>query len=412
VRAARAILATLAALLLLAGPAAAATRPPAISAPSAIVMDADTGDVAYAKAPDQERPIASTTKLMTALVALEAHDLSDIVVAPRYDAMPAESRLGLVPGERMSMADLMRALLIVSANDAAYTIAKHVGGSEAAFVRRMNRRARQLHLDHTHYANAIGLDEAGNYSTARDLAHLAIKLRASRFFRRTVDTEHTTLRTGIHPREITNRNTLLFDAPWVNGVKTGHTTQAGDVLVSSAKRHGVDLVAVVLDDPSKPARDADSLALLRYGFTRYHRATAVQWGQVLAHVPIAHRPGALLPVQASRTVRRVVRRGDHFKLDVEVPTQVDGPISDGQRVGTLLITERGHHVARIGLLAGMAVPAANLERRTQDVLTTPWTLLVLAAVLVVATLAGGRRRRPPGDAPDRPPRHGTKAGAT
>jgi D-alanyl-D-alanine carboxypeptidase (penicillin-binding protein 5/6) len=387
----------------LAAPAAAPAAPPAISAPSAIVVDATTGDVAYAKDPDARRPIASTTKLMTALVALEDGDLDATVRAPRYRGLVIESRMGLLPGERIALADLVRGLLVASANDAAFAIADAVGGSQQSFVRRMNRRAQQLGLENTSFANPVGLDDPSNYSTARDLTTLTRELRRYAFFRRTVDAERVRLESGARPRTLENRNTLLLRAPWIDGVKTGFTSSAGDVLVASGKRRGVKLISAVLGEPSKPARDADSFALLKYGFSRYHRLRAVVRGDVYARVPIAHRAGAVLPLEASRSVRGVVRRGERFGYRQDVPAEVDGPISAGERVGRLVVTLRGEEVATVPLSAGLDVPAASVARKTQDLLTQPWILVVFAGLIVVLALAS-RARRPPPAREERPRR--------
>ena len=158
---------------------------------------------------DERRSIASTTKLMTALLTLEHAKLSDIFTAADYFPAPAESQIGLQPGERMTVRDLMRGLLVESANDAAVTLAEGVSGSKRAFVRAMNRRAQQLKLTNTHYANPIGLDESGNYSSARDLVHLAVVLRTNRFFRTTTDRPAVRLTTGNRTRTFANRNTLV-----------------------------------------------------------------------------------------------------------------------------------------------------------------------------------------------------------
>ena len=184
----RAALLAALAVLLLAAPAQAAERPcpDYIQAPSAIVIETSTGVVACSRNADERRSIASTTKLMTALLTLERAKLSDTFTAARYFPGPGESRIQLQPGERMRVRDLMRGLLIESANDAAVTLAEGVSGSRGAFVKAMNRRAKQLKLTNTHYANPIGLDEAGNYSSARDLVRLATILRTNRFFRTTV----------------------------------------------------------------------------------------------------------------------------------------------------------------------------------------------------------------------------------
>ncbi len=231
--------------------AGAATARPSLSAQTAIVVDATTGDVLYARAANRERPIASTTKLMTALLTLERISLGDMLAAPPYQAAPAESQIGLKSGERMSVRDLLRALLLPSANDAAATLAQGVGGSTSRFVRDMNRRARQLKLRHTHYSNPVGLDEGRNYSSAADLVTLARRLRRNAFFRHTTDLAKARLRTGDHVRTVVNRNTLIGRYPFVDGVKTGHTNQAGYVLVGSATRRGVNVISAVLAMPTR-----------------------------------------------------------------------------------------------------------------------------------------------------------------
>ena len=180
--------------------------------------------------------MASTTKLMTALLTLENTRPAEVFTAADYDAAPVESQIGLRPGERMTVGDLTKALLLESANDAAVTLAEGVSGTREAFVARMNERAAELGLDSTSYANPIGFDDPLNYSTARDLATLAVKLLRRPRFARTVDTPVAELDSGARPRVIDNRNTLLASHPFVSGVKTGHTQQAGYVLIGAAER--------------------------------------------------------------------------------------------------------------------------------------------------------------------------------
>ena len=233
----RTLVAALLAVLVVAAPARAQDdAPPAVSAPSAIVMEASTGDVLYQRDATERRPIASTTKLMTALLTMENSELSDIVPASDYIASPIESRLDLRPGEKLSVADLLRGLMLESANDAAVTLGEHVAGSTPKFVKMMNRRARELKLRDTHYTNPIGLDAPGNYSSAYDLARLAMQLRKHSFIRKIADRRSATLSTGRPRPPVENRNTLLGKDAAVNGLKTGHTTQAGYVLVGTRKK--------------------------------------------------------------------------------------------------------------------------------------------------------------------------------
>ena len=255
-----AVIGLLVLLVAWAAPAAAAPPPtPELSAKSAIVINAANGEVLYAQAAHRKRAIASTTKLMTALLTLDSVSLRDQFAAPVYRASPAEVTIGLQPGERMTVRDLMRALLLPSANDAAATLAQGVAGSRARFVRMMNRRARQLGLSDTHYSNPVGLDVGRNYSSAADLVTLARRLRRDAFFRHTTNLVQARLRSGNHPRTVVNRDDLVAKYRFINGVKTGHTNKAGYVLVGSGTKNGVTVISAVLGDPTEGARDADTL---------------------------------------------------------------------------------------------------------------------------------------------------------
>ena len=344
-------------------PAAAYEHAPIVRAPAAILVEPATGDVVYQRNARDERPIASTTKLMTALITLERARLGQTLTAVRYRGAPAESVIGLHAGERLTVADLLRGLLLASANDAAATLAARIGGTRAAFVRLMNRRARALGLSETHYANPIGLDEAGNHSSAADLVKLTLILRRDRFFRAVTNLPSVTLRSGSHPRTILNRNVLVREVPVVNGVKTGHTATAGYVLVGSATRGGITVVSAVLGDPSEAARDADSLALLRYGLARYHKVAGTRRGATYATAKLAHRRQRV-PLVATRTVRRTVRRGEHLTTQIlGAPPALDGPLPAGARMGTIEVRWRGRVIDRVALVTARAVARASVAQR-------------------------------------------------
>ena len=227
----------------------------------------------------------------------------------------------------MTVADLMRGLLLASANDAAATLAVRVGGTRARFVRLMNRRARALGLRDTHYSNPIGLDQPGNHSSAEDLVKLTLILRATRSSARSTNLPSATLKTGARQRTITNRNTLVRSVRAVNGVKTGHTSTAGYVLVGSAtprRRHGR------LGRARRAQRGRARRRLARRSCatasTHYHRLAATVKGRTYASAKLAHRD-ARVKFVATRTVRRTVRRGEHYALRIlGAPRQVDGPL--------------------------------------------------------------------------------------
>ena len=380
-------------LVLAIAPAASAQAPPRVQAPAAIVVESSTGDVAFERNASEKRPIASTTKLMTALLALEGIALDDVLTAPGYDPAPAESVIGLRAGERMSVRDLLRALLLPSANDAAMALAVGLSGSEESFVGEMNRRARELGLRDTHYANPIGLDEEGNRSSARDLVTLAAVLRRKPFFRETVDLPQAVLSTGSRRRTIENRNTLVQRVPMVDGVKTGRTLQAGYVLVGSATRDGVTVMSAVLGEPSEAARDADSLALLNYGLSRYERRTVVKSGQPLARADLKYRGDSVRLVSAD-TVQRVVRKGQRATTRVVgAPDELDGPLPAGAHVGTVEVRVRDKVVERVPLVTDVAVAEASLADRIGSALSEPGSILLIALLLGCTVLLVLLRRR-------------------
>ena len=239
-------------------------------------------------------------------------------------------------------------------------------------MRAMNARAKKLGLKDTHYANPIGLDDPANYSTARDLVRLTLRLRAFDFFRRTVARERVTLKTGNRPRTLENRNTLVR-LPVVTGVKTGHTQQAGYVLIGSARKNGITLISAVLGAPSVAAREADTRKLFAWAFKRYQRVRAIPPGEELARAAIRYRRGAELELVVGDTTRRfVVRRGQHLrKCGLRVPSEVAGPISRGQKLGEVDVCRGKRKLATLPVVASADVPAAGLAVRTKDRFTRP-----------------------------------------
>lgn len=370
--------------LLAAAPVAAAQEqsPPRLAgAEAAIVVEASTGDVLFARNAGEHRSIASTTKLMTVLVALQRTDLDDVFSAVEYAALPIESQLGLRTGERMNVKDLLRAALLPSANDAAATLAVGTMGSTERFVREMNRTAVALGMRDTSFANPIGLDDARNFSSARDLATLAVRLRRYDFFRRTVDLPRATLRSGARVRTVMNRNTLVRRVDDVDGVKTGRTIRAGYVLVGSATRDDVTVVSVVLGEPSERARDSDSLALLRYGLDSYDAAIPLPEGRVLGKVALRYRDEAL-NVVAGDTVRRVLRKGVRTSVTVTgLPKEVDGPLPRGSRLATATVRAGAKVLARVPVVTAAPVAEAGLGTRLDDLLGRAETVAALVLLL-------------------------------
>ncbi|MEX0973324.1 MAG: D-alanyl-D-alanine carboxypeptidase family protein [Solirubrobacterales bacterium] len=388
----RLLAALLGAALLAAAPASAA-EPPRLEARAWALIDARSGDVLASHAGSRRLPIASTTKLMTAYVARRELPLDRLVRAAPYAAIYGESLLELRPGEPVSVRDLLNGLILSSGNDAAYALALAVAGSEAAFVRQMNLRAAALGLADTHYANPIGLDQAGNYSSALDLTALARRLLRDPTMAAIAASRGAVLHSLRPPRRIETINDLLLAEPWASGVKTGHTLDAGYVLVGSGRRNGAELISAVLGTASEAARDGETARLLEYGFSRYRKRVPVRAGQSLAEPSIRYAGGEL-PLRATRTVAVGLRRGQRPTVRVRAPEQVEGPLRRGAVLGRALVFVDGLRAAAVPLRAGRAVPAATrLERLRSFVADNAlWLVLALSAILVAATVRRRQRR--------------------
>lgn len=386
------------AFLFTAGPAQGAGR--LVDAPSAILVQPDTGDVVYARNAFRKRPMASTAKMMTALVAVENASLGRRFRVVNYPAASAESVAGLQPGERVTNAGLLQALMIASANDAAATLAVGIAGSNSRFVKLMNRRAAAAGLTSTRFANPVGLDAPGAYSTARDLARLGQLVRRNAYLRRIVDRPRATINAGERKITLYNRNTLVGQVPWISGIKTGHTQRAGYLLVGSGERSSVPLVSVVMGTPSEAARNRDTIRLMRYGFPRFRAVIAARKGKVVARVPVALQ-GTSVAVAPSRTLRVVARRGEKVTVVQRgLPAEVSGPLARGSRVGEIVASRRGRVAGRVSLVTTEPVAAATLWQRFSG---TPAALAGAAVLVLVAaaTLVASRRRRSRGRRPAR-----------
>lgn len=352
------------ALLAPAAVAAPVKGPEGIEARAWIVVDARSGDVLASQGAQHRLPIASTTKLMTAYVAMKELGPEKVVRAAPYEPIYGESLMGLQAGERVSVRDLLSGLMLVSGNDAAHTLAVSAAGSEAQFVQEMNRYAAALGLSDTHYANSIGLDQQGNYSTAADLTTLARRLLRIPAFAEIADTESVLLRSLRPPRRIDNSNDLLGMVPWATGVKTGHTFDAGYVLVASGEKRGVSLVSVTIGAPSEESRFLENLELLEYGFSQYQRRLPVQVGEALAEPEIRYS-GGQLPLRAERSLQVGVRQDQRMNLQVRAPQEVEGPIRRGARLGRATVFVDGRKVGTVDLRASRAVSEASLFDRAR-----------------------------------------------
>lgn len=355
------------------------------------VLDARSGGVLAGQAANERLPIASTTKLMTAYVALKEMPLDKLVRAAPYDAEYGESLLEMEAGEKISVRDLIYGLILRSGNDAAHTLAIRTSGSTKRFVAEMNRYAAALGLANTHYANPIGLDQKGNYSSARDLLTLTQRLLRMPAFAKISDTESVELQSVTPPRRIETINELLLMEPWVTGVKTGHTWGAGYVLVGSGRKKGVDLISVAIAAPTDETRYSDNLALLEYGFSRYLKKKPVKSGEQLAEAAIEYS-GGRLPLRAAGGIRVGVRKGQELTVEVKAPDEVEGPIRRGAELGTVSVYVDGIKAGAVPLKAARAVPEASGFDRARAFLADYWIFISIAlCVILIGGIALYRR---------------------
>jgi len=354
----RRLLFPVALLLLLAGTAGAA-EPPPFAARAVLVANGKTGGILFERNADKRLPMASITKVMTALVTLERAKPGEIVTIGRQAPAVGEATIDLSPGEELPVRDLLAAALIQSANDAAYALASYVGrGSAERFVELMNARAQVLGLRDTHYVRPDGLDVEGHYSSARDIFTLARYAMRRPLFRKLVRTSEAEIAGG---RRIVTRNDLLRTFPGTIGVKTGQTTGAGWSEVAAARREGVTIYVVLLGGPSRVQRNDDIEELLEWGFDQYARVELVKKGRRYATAGVPFSDRSIRLVAAGR-VERLVRLGRPWVETVVAPRIVRLPVSRGERLGEVCVANGKLRLCR-PLVAAEALPAASLRRR-------------------------------------------------
>jgi len=325
----------------------AAAAPPPVEAEAYLVQNAVTGEVLASHDARERLPMASITKLMTALVALEHTSVDDVATISRHTASIGESTINLRPGERVTLRDLIRAALVQSANDAATAIAAFVGrGSIGRFVELMNTRARELGLTDTHFANPDGLDAPGHVSSARDVTKLARVAMRDPFIRETVRLVDATAA----GRRLHTWNDLLSTFPNLFGVKTGHTDGAGWSQVAAARGGGVTVYATLLGGETREGRNTDLSELLVWGLTRYRTVWAIAGGRTYGTVRTAYGKPSVGAV-AARPVLRIVHVERPLVERVVLAMEAELPVRKGQRLGEVQVLDRGRVIARSALVA-------------------------------------------------------------
>lgn len=346
-------------LLIVTPPLGAAPPPPAVEAASAALIDAQTGRLLYGLAPHARRSPASTTKLMTALLVAETLTPDTLVlISPRAAAERSGSAIGLQAGERWRAGDLMRALLMPSANDAAIALAEGVAGTVEAFATLMNERAGALGARDTHFVTPHGRYHPQHYSSAYDLALMARAALRSPWIAEIARSQTWELRRDGTSRLLINTNKFLWRYPGADGVKTGWIAESGPCLVASATRGGWRLIAVVLDAPQM---FRDATALLDYGFGAFQRVRGASRGEMVRAADVVNGLRPLLATVADDAMV-VVRRGGTVTRQVRL-AGTTAPIRRGEVVGSLVFTSGGVEVGRVSLVAKDSVPVRSLFGR-------------------------------------------------
>lgn len=369
------IIACLLTLCLLPLPMARAAEPE-VAAPSAILMDAATGTVLYEKNAHERLRPASVTKVMTLLLVMEALEdgrisWEDRVTASEAAAAKGGSQVYLEVGEQMSMDEMLKSVVVSSANDCATALAEHVAGSESAFVAMMNERAEELGCEQTHFVNCTGLDDGENASehltSAYDIAVMSRALLSHKEIKKYTTIWMDTVREGKFGLSNTNKLVRFYDG--TTGLKTGYTSQAGHCLSASAERDGIELIAVVLHCESSTDRFESAKTLLNYGFAGFALVHAVP-NEPLPTLKVRLGTESILTPQVENASELLISRSELSQVTktVVMEPEITAPVAAGQQVGTLRIETEERVLAEIPIVAPRAVERLTLWQMTTKIL--------------------------------------------
>lgn len=336
---------------------AKASTIPNIEAQSYVLLEPVTGRILIEKNSEERRAMASTTKIMTAIVAIEKGVLSSKVKVSSKASSIGGSSFYLRAGESMSLENMLYGLLLPSGNDAAIAIAEHISGSEKNFVYLMNLKAREIGAFNTHFMNPHGLDEPGHYTTARDLAIIAKYAWRIPEFREIVKTRDKVINDGSYTRHIYNTNRLLWKNSEIIGIKTGYTGNAGRCLVASAMRNGFQLISVVLGSKD---HFGDSYALLNYGFSHFKYMKVVTKSNLYATVKVKNGMLDRALLAAAEDVFLPIAEKEVVELKISVPDSVSAPIIKNQSIGEIYVYINGKYVSKTNLISAQDIREKTL----------------------------------------------------
>lgn len=342
-----------------------------IDSHAALLMEPNSGEVLFQQNSDQKMPPASVTKLMVMLLALEALDKQQIKLSDTVAASPEACKMGgsqiwLEPGEQMTVAELLKAVCIVSANDASYALAEHIAGSEESFIVMMNKRARELGLTNTAYVNTTGLvptaGGTGNITSASDMAVLAREvIKYPQVFQWT-GVWLDSLRGG--KSYLRNTNNLVRFYAGCDGLKTGFTNEAGFCLVATAKRAGVRMIAVVMKAPDSKSRSRDVAKLFNYGFSKFKAQVVLKAGETMGKVKVFRGNQPEVVAVTAGELTAITKRDFNGAMvkTIKLDPMVNAPVSTGQKLGVVYLTIDGKRCGQVDLVAAQTVTRASFFR--------------------------------------------------
>ena len=348
-------------------------EPSSINSRACIVFDRNSKMILYGKNERKQVKMASTTKIMTAIIVIENCNLNDTVEVSKKAASTDGSRLGLKSGDKITIKDLLYGLMLVSGNDAAVALAEHVGGDIQGFADLMNNKANELGLTNTHYESPHGLDSDGHYTTAYELAKLADYALKNETFSNIVGTKNYTVTINGYPKNLSNTNELLGNLNGIYGVKTGFTNGANRCLVTSCKRGDMDIICVVLGADTKNYRTKDSIKLIEYAFNNFTYINANKiatkyfesWmANNLENISI-NKASCKSPELSLQTLENPIisinkEAYDNISTDISINTNLEAPIPSNSILGTLSINLEGTNLVTLDITSSTDINRKNI----------------------------------------------------
>lgn len=353
--------------------ASSSVEEPKINARAAIIYDRTTKQIIWGKNENEKRAMASTTKIMSAIVVLENSNLSDVVTISKKAAGTGGSRLKISAGDKITINDLLYGLMLRSGNDAAVALAEHVGGSIEGFADLMNKKAKELGLSNTNFVTPHGLDNENHYTTAYELAVLTDYALNNETFAKIVNTKSISININGNSRNIYNTNELLGYMPGVNGVKTGFTNGAGRCLVTSCTRDNNQIITIVLGCDTKKQRTSDSTKLIEYAFKNYTRINLEEkiqnefenWKQINnKRIYIDKATKQEINIELGEINKKIIpiKIGEerNIKIEINAIYNYEAPVEEGRKIGNIIVKNNEEIIDSIDIICSKTVEKKNI----------------------------------------------------